>query len=858
MNNDYSKVGLYPHNIESYKKVKEAYNSGERFIAIVHGTGTGKSYNALQLIYDIEQDSKIEILDIDEEPTELNDGKMIYVVPSNAIIEHLDETIEKNPNLDRERDFPNLEFWTYQKLITLSREEIKKLNIKLLIIDEFHHIGAPVWGSRTEEIIKTHPKMKVFGMTAYTIRDRGTPYERDMVNPDTNEIFSNKVVSRYDIVDAMIDGVLPKPIYKSAKTKLYEFASQLEEKVSTCKASNEDKENYQKILKDVKARITEAPTTKELIQKNVKPNSKCIYFCPPGSVKGVNDIETIKQELLSWFKEYIPEEDIIIYTTTSEMGTEGKKNRDAFYNDLTLDGENAEGKLRVMLAINQYNEGVHSKNVDTVILGRSTQSDIVYFEQIGRANSVKGNTSKQFDEYEKYSLDELKNICKEREISISDNASKIDIIERIIAPTIIDLTDNYEFIKQLENNLKDRVKEYQKQGTIHEKRIRTLEDTSFDIEVLNQDLFEMLKYVRDRLTLTWEDKYELAKAYYNHYGNLEIHQSFKTINGIDYDENGLNLGTWISTQREKQNNLTEPRRKLLEEIGMRFEKNYSDIEWNKKYELAKAYYNHYENLEIPQSFKTINGIDYDENGLNLGIWISHQRQNKKKLSEERIKLLEEIGMRLKTKDNDDEWNKKYELAKAYYNHYGNLETPQRFKTINGIDYDENGSALGTWINNQRTIKEKSSKEKIKLLEEIGMRFETRNNDDEWNKKYELAKAYYNHYGNLEIPQSFKTINGIDYDENGSALGGWINNQKTHKGKLTEEKINMLNDIGMIWYSKTRKFQQQEITPENTNFVKAQLLTEFKQFLEAQKDAINSEEDIENINNQFNKYVGRRK
>ena len=62
MNNDYSKIGLYPHNIESYKKVWDSYISDERFFAIVHGTGTGKSYNALQLIYDIEQDSKIEIL----------------------------------------------------------------------------------------------------------------------------------------------------------------------------------------------------------------------------------------------------------------------------------------------------------------------------------------------------------------------------------------------------------------------------------------------------------------------------------------------------------------------------------------------------------------------------------------------------------------------------------------------------------------------------------------------------------------------------------------------------------------------------------------------------------------------------
>ena len=79
MNNDYSKIGLYPHNVESYKKVWDCYTSDERFLAIVHGTGTGKSYNALQLIYDVEEDSKIEVLDIDEAiEQELDNGKILY------------------------------------------------------------------------------------------------------------------------------------------------------------------------------------------------------------------------------------------------------------------------------------------------------------------------------------------------------------------------------------------------------------------------------------------------------------------------------------------------------------------------------------------------------------------------------------------------------------------------------------------------------------------------------------------------------------------------------------------------------------------------------------------------------------
>ena len=141
------------------------------------------------------------------------------------------------------------------------------------------------------------------------------------------------------------------------------------------------------------------------------------------------------------------------------MGEEGRKNRDAFYKDVTLDGESADGKFRIMFAINQYNEGVHAPNIDGVIMGRGTTSDIVYFEQLGRGLSVRGNTKEKFDELEKYSIDKLIHMCREKDIPVRENSSKEELIEKLIAPVIIDLTNNYEFIKELENNLGNRIKE---------------------------------------------------------------------------------------------------------------------------------------------------------------------------------------------------------------------------------------------------------------------------------------------------------------------------------------------------------------------------------------------------------------
>ena len=783
MNKDeFQTVGLYEHNAKCYKEVKKAYESGENVVGIVHATGTGKSYNALQLAYDNK------------------DKKIVYIVPSNGIIEHIEKIISNSPNLDFKRDFPNLELRTYQSLVSLSKEELKKIECDILIIDEFHHMGAPIWGAQVKAMIETHEDIKIFGMTAYTVRDRNTPYERDMANPNANELFSNKIVSRYDLCDAMMDGILPIPVYKSSYITM-EDIEDVENRLDKSLLSKEECKKYKDMLLAAKERIHEAKSIPKVISKNIKPNGKYIYFCPPYSETGVNDIETIKAQAMNWFKQITEEDNIEFYTSTSQMGKEGIKNREAFYEDKTIEGEDAKDKLRVMFAINQYNEGIHAPNVDGVILGRATSSDIVFFEQIGRGLAVRGDAKEKFEQLAQYSKKELEEMCKSREIEIKENYTKEDLIERLIAPTIIDLSNNFRYIKELENNLKNRVREAQNRKVETNPREIKIKDVSFDIEMEDQDFYEMLEDIKERLLTPWEEMYGYAKIYYEHYNDLEVPQKFRTNDGYTYEKDGkIGLGNWISKQRQVTSQESE-KGYLLTKIGMRFENKNSTLSWKEMYEYAKIYYEHYNNLEVPQKFRTNDGYTYEEYGkIRLGQWVKSQRQVTSQESEKGY-LLTKIGMRFGNKNSTLSWKEMYGYAKIYYEYHNDLEVPYKFRTNDGYTYEEDGKIrLGNWICSQRQVTSQES-EKGYLLTKIGMRFGNKNSTLSWKEMYGYAKIYYEHYNDLEVPQKFRTNDGYTYEEDGKIrLGQWISSQR-QKVPQESDQGHLLTKIGMRFETK---------------------------------------------------------
>lgn len=308
---------------------------------------------------------------------------------------------------------------------------------------------------------------------------------------------------------------------------------------------------------------------------------------------------------------------------------------------------------------------------------------------------------------------------------------------------------------------------------------------------------------------SWLYIYNLAKEYYEKNGNLLITSNYV----VCKDGKKINLGYWINTQRKryKSGKLSKEKTLLLEDIKMiwKFHNRYSlednlenDVKsksllkWTRMYDLAKEYYEKNGNLLIPHLYE----VNYDGETYKLGSWLHSQRNfyKKGKLPLDRTLLLEDIGMKwsdVKRGALDRKWLIMYKETLKYYNENGNLVIPNDYiVTINGIDY-----LLKKWIINQKNYLNsgKLSEDKKELfIKLINLSDITCVYDLKFMKYYSLCKEYYIEHGDLHVPFNYEVI------VNGEVikLGWWINSQRMSykRAKLSDEKIKMLEQLGMIW------------------------------------------------------------
>ena len=222
-------ISLKPHNIVTYQKVTEKLNETKR-TAVVHPTGTGKMYIALKLL--------------EENKTK----KAIYIAPSIPILHDVKKNIfDEGMTME---DFPNLKRITYQKLARLSDEEIQKLEADIIILDEFHHCGAPEWGKGVERLIERNNNASILGLSATPLR------YNDGLRDMTDELFENNVASEMTVEEAIEEGILPSADYVSTLYGYEKELANIQQKIDTTKEIDK-KAEAQKYLNELRKKLDE-------------------------------------------------------------------------------------------------------------------------------------------------------------------------------------------------------------------------------------------------------------------------------------------------------------------------------------------------------------------------------------------------------------------------------------------------------------------------------------------------------------------------------------------------------------------------------------------------------------------------
>ena len=503
--------------METYQKVTDKLKESNK-VAVIHPTGTGKMYIALKLL-------------------EENKGKKaIYVAPSNPILHDVKKNIFAE-GMTME-DFPQHKRITYQKLAGLTDGEIQELDADIIVLDEFHHCGAPEWGKGVERLLQRNEGASVLGLSATPVRY--TDGLRDMAD----ELFENNVASEMTLEEAIEREILPKASYVSA---LYGYDEELESmQTNIDQIKDEDRrKEAQKLLNILKDKLDEnTQNLPELFSEHMQNKSgKYLIFC-----RNIEDMNEKMKQAQKMFGEV--NSNITIRGISSKI-----KESDKILTEFEQDSE--EGTLKLLYAVDMLNEGYHIKDLDGVVMMRPTFSPTIYTQQLGRALTVGGDKS----------------------------------------PVVLDLVNNFDSCKIIEDFAEKMRKYKENEGTERTENYRKSKLSIFDTTKEFREIAEKITELSKRSKVKLEQKIEIFEEFMKTgeelVGNttfkgypigqwaIQIRNSLNRMNDGEGDKVKINL---TKEQLEKLESMGILERKIDSTIDEKID---SLVEWRRKYPKIK-------------------------------------------------------------------------------------------------------------------------------------------------------------------------------------------------------------------------------------------------------------------------------
>ncbi len=688
---------LKSHNLEAFKEINEMIESGIKKIAVPRATGSGKTYlmGALAEKYN-------------------NDLKLV-LEPSNPLLGEIKDKFE-------EFGINNTDFITYQKLIRMSDEDIAQMKYKLIFLDESHHGVAPVWGQKIDCLMSTHTESIILGTSATIIRNDGVNI--------VQTLFEGNAIEELPLSTAIARKVLPCPHYIAAIYRLDDELEKLKKKVENSTNTKKEKKEFLKKMQEMKMHFEKSYGIPLILNKYIKEkDGRYLVFC-----KDKKHLDTMRNIVVDWFK-VAGIKNVHDYAVYSDY-PDKEKDYKAFCEDKS-------DSIKLLFSINMLNEGVHIKDISGVIMLRTTLSNIIYLQQLGR-------------------LVEAENMGKYL--------------------LVFDFVNNFSSANEgigLLKEIKDAIaREKESDPNFDDSGLEDI-DTFFVLEQV-MEIKEMFAQIEGRLEGSWDLYIKALKQYKEREGDCDVPTDHvEIVDGV-----GVKLGYWVGDMRKakkgiKYRILTEEMISQLNQLNFiwdvykyRFENNIKAVaeyyEKFSKYPSQKS-----EDLEVKHlaEFLVNEKIKMRNDNSTYLEW-------KKEILE---KYLPDFSYETKT---DKAFNEFIYYVKLYKERYGhsNISASKKSK----LDGYNIGLALRNLRKKYRN--NKMGSEKVKQLEILGIYLGEDKNKNQFEKKMEIIKQAID--GNVVINTCNKEYKGENIYQfiMTTVRRKYINNQLLKDEKILIEKL----------------------------------------------------------------------
>ncbi len=602
---DNSGIKLFEHNETAYiSAIQMLTETGKA--AVIHPTGTGKSFIAFKLCYD----------NADKKICWLSPGEYIF----KTQCENLAAAGSAVPR--------NIAFFTYAKLMLMTDAELEEIKPDYIILDEFHRCGAEMWGQGVKRLLNLYSDTPILGLTATNIRYLDN--RRDMAD-ELDKVFAKHMPKRdgkyivfcasFDHMNEMADKA--KEWFAKVDTEPHIYKAYSNDPAAS-KAFSAFKADVSKHLKllysidmlneginvdDIDGVILLRPTVSPIIYKqqigralSAGKKSNPVIFDIVLNIENLYSIGAVEEEMqiATAYYRSLGEESSIVNDSFS-IYDEVKDCRELFsrLNDvLTVSwqtmfeqakkyySENGDLEVPARFITNDgYSLGHWIYNQRAVRKGQQTGN--LSEEQIEKLNSI----GMRWDLYTDYSWEKNFNAAK----NYYEKNGHLDVPSRFVTRDGLPLGAWLSSLRTW------------KSSGIHPKYL----------SAERKKQLESIGMIWSKLDYYWEQNFSEALRYYRKNGDLIVPSNFVT-------DNGVRLGSWIFRQRKlhsgscKGTPLTAEQTARLNSIGMVWE---PEDPWLMSFNLVKGYYKEHGNINISQSTVV--------NGVWLGKWIAEQKKRLK-------------------------------------------------------------------------------------------------------------------------------------------------------------------------------------------------------------------------------------